>query len=142
MKQTYQLIDEQRRSNAINFIKQLPVDADKPLVIEIKERTRSLDQNAKLWACLTDISNQVIWYEKKLSPTDWKHIFTASLEKQKSTVGIDGGVVVLGQSTSRMSVKQLRDLIEVIHAFGAGKGVKFGDEALLAKQWAGMWGGK
>lgn len=138
----YNLISEQVKNNAINFIKQLPVDNKKPLVIEIKERTRSLDQNAKLWACLNDVSSQVVWYGEKLTAEEWKHVFTASLKQQKTTAGIGGGVVVLGQSTSRMTVKQLRDLIEVIHAFGAEKGVKFGDEALLAKQWAGMWGSK
>lgn len=54
--------------------------------------------------------------------------------------GIDGGFVVLGQSTSRMRVSEMRDLITIIHAFGAERGVKFSDESARAKEWADRFG--
>lgn len=76
----------------------------------------------------------------KLSSEDWKNIFSASLKGQRSAPGLDGGFVVLGQSTSRMSVGEMRDLIELIQAFGAGKSVKFGDEATAAMRWAARYG--
>lgn len=94
-------------------------------VVEIKPRTRSLDQNARLWAMLADIAAQVEWHGMKLEPTDWKHIFSASLQKQRAVPGLDGGFVVLGQSTSRMTVREMSDLMEIATAFGAEHEVRF-----------------
>jgi hypothetical protein len=103
------------------------LQADKRLILTVREETRSLEQNAKLWAMLGEISEQVDWYGQKLSPEDWKHILTASLKKQRAVPGIDGGFVVLGQSTSKMSVAEMSELIELMHAFGAQQNVKFTD---------------
>ena len=101
----------------------------KPYVVEVKPLTRTIDQNAKLWAALTDISEQVNWHGNKLSNEDWKHIFSASLSQQRVVPNIDGnGFVVLGKSTSKMSVAEMSDMIELIQAFGAQYGVKFKDE--------------
>lgn len=120
------------RANLIEHIRGLQVDTVRPLVIEIKEATRSLEQNNKMWAVLTDISHQVNWYGRKLSPESWKHVLTAALEKQDVVPGIDGGFVALGKSTSQMTVRQMCDLIELAHAFGAQQGVKFGTDAISA----------
>lgn len=95
------------------------------MVVEVKQEKRSLAQNARLWAMLTDISRQVEWYGQKLSPEDWKNVFTAALKKTRAVPGIDGGIVVLGQSTSRMTKAEMAELQELMEAFGAEKGVKF-----------------
>ena len=97
------------------------------MVMEIKPVTRSLEQNAKMWACLTDISKQVDWYGNKLSPDDWKHVLSASLRKQRAVPGIDGGFVVVGLSTSQMTIAEMSEMIELAHAFGAQQGVTFHD---------------
>ena len=99
------------------------------MVMEIKPVTRSLEQNAKMWACLTDISKQVNWYGNKLSPDDWKHVLSATLRKQKAVPGIDGGFVVVGLSTSQMTIAEMSEMIELSHAFGAQQGVTFHDQA-------------
>ena len=98
------------------------------MVMEIKPVTRSLEQNAKMWACLTDISKQVNWYGNKLSPDDWKHVLSATLRKQKAVPGIDGGFVVVGLSTSQMTIAEMSEMIELAHAFGAQQGVTFHDQ--------------
>lgn len=142
MKQQFLLRNANIRSNAINVINQLQLDDKRPVVIEIKEMTRSIDQNAKLWCCLADISSQVEWHGRKLSPESWKHIFTAALVKQEVVPNLSGdGFVVLGQSTSKMTVGQMRDLIELIHAFGAERNVRWGDDSRLAMEWASRFGG-
>ena len=74
---------------------------------------------------LTDISKQVDWYGRKLAPEDWKHVLSASLKKQDAVPGIDGGFVVLGLSTSKMTKGEMADLQTLIEAFGAQQGVKF-----------------
>jgi hypothetical protein len=101
------------------------IQAPDGYVVEIKPRTRSLDQNARLWAMLADISQQVNWHGQKLAPEDWKHVFSASLKQQRAVPGIDGGFVVLGQSTSKMTIREMSDLMELISAFGAERGVRF-----------------
>lgn len=91
----------------------------------LKEKTRSLDQNALLWPLLNEVSRQVIWHGKRLSREEWKDVFTAALKKQTVVPGIDGGFVVCGRSTSLMSKAEFSELIELIYAFGAQQGVKF-----------------
>ncbi len=96
--------------------------------VEIKEAKRSLDQNARLWVCLTDVSKQVVWYGTKLSTDDWKDVFTASLRKARVVPGIDSGSFVpLGMRTSDMSKAEMADLLELIAAFGAEHDVKWSD---------------
>lgn len=95
------------------------------MTIEVKTETRTLAQNARLWAMLTDVSKQVDWYGRKLTPEEWKHVFSASLSKQDVVPGIDGGFVVLGKSTSKMTKGEMSELQELMHAFGAQKGVRF-----------------
>ena len=99
--------------------------AGQRMVLEIKPATRSLEQNARLWAMLSDISRQVDWYGRKLTPDDWKHVFSAALKKQDVVPGLDGGFVVLGLSTSKMTKAEMCDLQTLMEAFGAEKGVRF-----------------
>lgn len=85
---------------------------------------RSLEQNAKMWAMLGDVSKQVPWsvngYMTNLDADDWKDIFTAGLTKhQRVAQGIEGGWVLLGSRTSRLKKEQMCELIEYIYAFGA-----------------------
>lgn len=96
--------------------------------VEFKAPRRSVDQNALLWALLTDIASQVVWYGQKLSSEDWKDVLTASLRKTRVVPGIDPGTFVpLGMRTSDMSKAEFSDLIELIYAFGAQQGVSFND---------------
>lgn len=101
----------------------------KAYVVEVKPLTRTVDQNAKLLAALTDISEQVNWHGNKLSNEDWKHIFSAALSQQRVVPNIDGnGFVVLGKSTSKMSVAEMSDMIELIQASGVQHSVNFKGE--------------
>lgn len=105
------------------------------LVLEVKPATRSTEQNARMWAMLADVSRQVEWYGKRLTSEDWKHVFTASLRKLSVVPNLDGtGFVALGLSTSRMTRAEMSDLIELMFAFGAERGVKWSDPALPAER--------
>jgi hypothetical protein len=97
------------------------------LTLELRPEKRSNEQNRRMWAMLTDISNQVEWYGQRLSPEDWKHVFSAGLKKQRAVPGIDGGFVVLGLATSRMTKAEMSELQELIAAFGAEHSVRFRD---------------
>lgn len=93
-----------------------------------KTETRSSAQNRRMWAMLTDVSQQVVWHGQKLSPEDWKTMATAALKKQRVLPGIDGGFVVMGDSTSRMTIAEMTELMDFLEAFGAQNGVAFRDE--------------
>ena len=102
-------------------------EAPEGYVITIAEPTRSLDANARLWASLAEVSNQVEWYGNKLTSEEWKTVFSAALKKEKVVPGINGGFVVCGQSPSKMSKREFSDMLEIVYAFGADKGVVFSD---------------
>lgn len=95
------------------------------LTLEVRPEKRSDAQNRRLWAMLTDISRQVDWYGQKLTSEEWKDVLSASLKRTKVVPGLDGGFVVCGQSTSRMTRAEMCELQELIEAFGAQQGVKF-----------------
>ena len=104
--------------------------ATHPLRVVVGEPTRSLAQNDLLWAVLTDIAKQVEWpvdgKPKKLDPVDWKNVLTAGLNQETRVArGVGGGFVVLGQRTSKMTKRELSEVIEFAYAFGAEHGVKW-----------------
>lgn len=132
-KQTFELINQHIRQNAAQAVMQAP----EGYRCEIKPRTRSLDQNARMWAMLTDVSRQVLWpvngRNERLTPEDWKAIVTASLgQENRMAAGICGGFVMLGKSTSRMTVREMTDVIEFLYSFGAERDVVWSEPAEMA----------
>lgn len=128
MKQLFHLSHPVARRNAANAV----MCAQEGFIVEIKPRTRSLDQNACLWALLTELSKKPQWpvdgQMVYLKPEDWKHILSAGLKRhQRVAMGIEGGFVVLGQSTSKMTKAEMSELLELIHAFAAEHGVDLGE---------------
>ena len=78
-----------------------------------------------MWANLEDIAQQVVWYGQKLDKQEWKDVLTAGLKKHKIVPGIEGGFVVIGARTSKMSIAEMNELIELAVMFGTQQGVKF-----------------
>lgn len=119
------VITDQTRAKAIRWASGVSIGTR----IEFKAPKRTLPQNSKFWAMLTDVATQLKWHGVKLSPDDWKLIFLDSLKREvRAAPNIDGtGFVNLGRSSSDLSVEEMRDLIELIFAFGANHGVVFQD---------------
>ena len=101
------------------------LQAENRLILTVKPATRSLEQNARLWAMLSEISAQVNWYGQKLTSEEWKDVFSAAMKRTKVVPGLDGGFVVCGQSTSKMTRAEMSEMQELMEAFGAEKGVRF-----------------
>lgn len=94
--------------------------------------TRTEAQNRKMWPMLQDIASQVTWPPApqagvKLSREDWKQIMMDALGHEMRLIPNANltGFVNLGRSSSRLKVREFRDLIELIYAFGAQHNVKF-----------------
>lgn len=94
--------------------------------VEFKAPKRTLPQNDLLWSRLTEISTKVDWHGQKLTPADWKDMFTASLRKARVVPNLEGdGFVLLGLHTSDMSKDEMSNLLDLIDAFAAERGIIF-----------------
>lgn len=122
--QTVILASDHQRLTAHRLIEKAPKGA----VLNIREATRTVDQNAKLWALLSDISRAKP-EGRTLTPDVWKSLFMHSLDHaQRFEMALDGrGMVPVGFRTSRLTKAQMSDLIEMIHAYGAEHGVRWSD---------------
>ncbi len=120
-KRTFVLAHEQARKG----VAQLAMQAPDGYCVTFAEPTRTLEQNALMWPLLACLSKQVLWHGVRMSDEDWKDMLTASLRKQRSAPGIDGGFVVFGERTKTYSKAQFSELIELIYAFGTQQGVDF-----------------
>lgn len=104
------------------------------LIVRPVKSRRSLAMNAKLWAMLGDISRQVEWpcngIMTKLDAEDWKALITAAAKNEiRMAQGINGGVVMLGVSTRKMTVEEMSNVIEQLYTFGAEKGVVWSERS-------------
>lgn len=105
-------------------------DAPAGFVVEIKPKTRSLEQNAAQWPILDAFSKQLLWPVNgemaRLSPQEFKDIMTAAFRQEKVRVaeGLNGGVVMLGDRTKLFSVSEFSEWLEFLHATAVDRGVK------------------
>lgn len=122
---TLVLISPEIRQRAARWAAMLPAGTR----VDFKEPKRSLPQNDRMWAMLTEVAAQLPWHGIKLSADDWKLIFLDALKRELRMVpNIDGsGFVNLGRSSSDLSKGEMADLITLIEAFGAQHGVTFHD---------------
>lgn len=116
-----------RRAQATQLVESAPAGS----VVTISPPTRTLLQNDLLHAMLTDVARQVEWAGSKRSVEAWKDIFTAALRSANHGLdvvpGLNGGFVLLGMHTSRMTKAEMSELIALIDAWGAQNSVVFGD---------------
>jgi hypothetical protein len=99
--------------------------------VEIKDPKRTLPQNDKMWAMLTEFSEQATWAGKPRSPGDWKDLFTAAVKLAGGGVeavpGLEGGLMLLGLHTSDLSVAEMADLITYMESKAHELGVVLSD---------------
>jgi hypothetical protein len=95
--------------------------------IEFKASKRSLPQNDRLWAMLTDVAEHMRPLGKDFTTEEWKLLFMHAWGKEiRFLPGLDQKTVVpIGQSSSDLSKQEMTDLIEFIFAWGAENGVTF-----------------
>lgn len=95
--------------------------------VEFKAAKRSLPQNDKMWAMLTDVANQCEWDNKRRTPHQWKDLFTGSVKAASGDLeivpGLTGGFMILGLHTSDMTKAEMADLITWMQQWGDERGV-------------------
>ena len=102
-------------------------------ILTIKPETRTMAQNRLMWPLLTEFSKQLEWPVNgkmtKMSPEDWKDVLTSAFKNEsvRLAMGLDGGIVMLGQRTSRFTKPQFAEWIEFLYATAADRGVGLPD---------------
>lgn len=93
-------------------------------VVNIKPPRRTLDQNARMWAMLSDISRAKP-EGRSLTPDVWKALFLHALDHaQRFEMALDGnGMVPVGFRSSRLTKEQMSDLMQFIEEYAARHGV-------------------
>ena len=121
------LHDDVIRARAIDWIKR----AAKDTRVEFRGPRRTLDQNALMWAMLTDISRQREHCGRRYSPDQWKILMLHACGREVQFIpALDGSTFIpWGQSSSDLSKQEMSDLIEFMRSWGAQNGVRFSDEA-------------
>ncbi len=112
------------RQNACRLVMQAPDG----MVMEIREATRTDEQNRKLHAMITDIIDQVEDGDQ-FSIEEWKLRFMNALRNEvRFLPELDGGgSFPVGQKTSELNVSQFSGLVELIYEYGGRKGVRWTD---------------
>lgn len=124
MSQTVILRGLEQRALACGMVNAAPVDA----VVTIKPAARSMDQNAKLWAMLSDIARSKP-EGRVMTAEMWKAAMMNALGHEILwQPGIDNGPPFpAGFRSSRLSKEQMGDLITFISEYGDRHGVKWSD---------------
>ena len=122
----YQLVHAEARRRAVQAVQTAPDGYQ----VTIKEPSRSGEQNSAQWPILDAFSKQLGWPVNgkmvNMSPDEWKDVLSAAFRQETTRIahGLDGGVVMLGMRTSKMSKKEFSDWLEFLHQVAADRDVK------------------
>lgn len=117
------ILDDQDRQKAQQWARKAPTGTR----IEFKSSKRTLPQNDRMWAMLSDVATQKEHHGRKYTTNEWKVLFMHALGKEMDFMpGLDGkSFFPVGYSSSDLSVDEMSDLIEFMFSWGAENGVTF-----------------
>jgi hypothetical protein len=111
------------------FLKEA-LQTGKRWILTIKPETRTQAQNRLMWPILTEFSRQLEWPVNgrmvRMEPEEWKDVLTAAFrsENVRLAMGLNGGVVMLGQRTSKFTKAEFAEWIEFLYATAAEREVE------------------
>ncbi len=129
MKRTFVLRDREIRRRCAECVVS---EAEEGAVVTIGPAKRSLEQNAAQWPILEAFSRQLTWpvngSMEALTAEEWKDILTAAFRAESYQPRVapalyGGGMVLLGQRTSRFGKREFSEWLEFLHALAAERGV-------------------
>jgi hypothetical protein len=123
MVQTVILRGLEQRALACGLIHAAPADA----VVRISGPKRTDDQNAKLWAMISDVSRAKP--EGRIhTPEVWKCLFMAACgHSVRFEMGLDNRPFPVGFSSSRLTKAEFADLITTVAEYGDRHGVEWSE---------------
>ncbi len=106
------------------------IDAAKDgFIVNVREPTRNEDQNSRMWAMLSDVARSKpegrhwttdAWKAAFMHALGWQVQFAEPLDGQ-------GGPFPIGFRTSKLTVRQMADLITTIQEYGDRHGVAWSE---------------
>ena len=128
---TINLTSQFRRQQAADLCFKAPLNC----TVEFRENKRTIPQNARFHAMCADVARQVVWQDIfgrpfKMTQESWKRFFLRMYQQEALVVPNEEGTAFfdLGVSSSKLRKKDFMDLIEIVQAFGARRGVVFHDK--------------
>jgi hypothetical protein len=116
-------------SHSRDRAKRLIESAPNGYVFSVEEPRRTLSQNDRLWALLSDVAMSKPM-GRMHTPEEWKCIFMAACGWEVAFLpGLDGRFLPYGYRSSKLTKKQMTDLQDFISAWGAENGVRWSNEA-------------
>ena len=114
---------QSQRDTAKRLIDHAPANA----VVKVRAESRSLDQNARFWAMLSDISRCKPG-GRSMTPERWK---AAIMQSHGHAVqfenDLEGRPFPIGHSSSKLTKAEMGDLMEFITAHFTPLGVRWSD---------------
>lgn len=96
------------------------------------DEIRTLEQNKKFHAMLSDIAHQLEWAGARMDVEDWKRLFLAAMYGQAVVPnpldGAAGFIVRNNRRSSALTVSEMSDFLMEIKVFAEHQGVKWGLE--------------
>lgn len=122
------LITPDIRARAIDWCQRLPEGTR----VEFKKPRRTLDQNSRLWAMLTDVAMQKLHAGRRYTPDQWKVLFMHGCGREVQFIpSLDNSTFIpWGQSSSDLSKEEMSELIEFMFSWGAENGIVWSDPSL------------
>jgi hypothetical protein len=94
----------------------------------VEEPKRSVDQNSRLWAMLSDVAMSKPM-GRMHTPEEWKCIFMSAAGWEVAFLpGLDGRFLPYGYRSSKLTKKQMTDLQDFIQAWGDENGVRWSQQ--------------
>jgi hypothetical protein len=123
--QTVILCGPMQRGLARRLIDEAPDNC----VVTVALPKRTLDQNAKMWAMLSDIS-RACPEGRRHPPETWKNLFMHAAGFEVAfQMGLNGEPFPVGWRTSKLTKRQMADLITHIMAYGDQHRVEWSEPA-------------
>lgn len=119
-----------KRDQAIDWVRKAKTGSR----VEFKGPARSLDQNSRFWAMLTDCAVQGRIEGRRFNTEQWKTIFLHAYAEER---GIEikylpalnrAGMVPCGRSSSDLSVTEMSEVMEFIAAWCAENNITLRDQ--------------
>jgi hypothetical protein len=97
--------------------------APKGYIASVEEPKRTLSQNDRLWAMLSDVAMSKPM-GRMHTPEEWKCIFMSACGWEVAFLpGLDGRFLPYGYRSSKLTKKQMGTLMDFIEAWGSENGV-------------------
>ena len=117
---------ERERARVLHWAKIAPIGT----VVRFLKPKRTIPQNDRMWAMLTDVSKQAHHNGKRYTPEQWKALFCHACGHEVVFMqGLNDEPFPAGFKTSQMNKEEIGQMMDFIECWGAEHGVNFMGDA-------------